>query len=198
MEPGKSEQAMLAKTVLRPTVKAATTIQLVDKSFGELDLTALVGALCEQVDAVLSGELGRAEELLFTQAQTLDAVFHQLARIAVDNLGNIEVSEAYMRLALRAQTQSRATLGTLAIIKNPSPVAFVRQANIAHGPQQINNVATPASDSFRTHESENQPNKLLEREYEEWLDSGAMQAAISGDSSVEALGAVHGTKDDRG
>jgi hypothetical protein len=37
-------------------------------------------------------------------------------------------------LALKAQSQCRATLETLAAIKNPQPVAFVRQANIAHGP----------------------------------------------------------------
>jgi hypothetical protein len=43
--------------------------------------------------------------------------------------------EAYLRLGLKAQSQSRATLETLSRIKNPQPVAFVRQANIAHGPQ---------------------------------------------------------------
>jgi hypothetical protein len=43
-----------------------------------------------------------------------------------------------MRLALRAQNQCRATLETLAAIKNP-PVVFAKQANIANGPQQVNN-----------------------------------------------------------
>lgn len=33
----------------------------------------------------------------------------------------------------------RATIETLAEIKNPRAVAFVTQANIAHGPQQVNN-----------------------------------------------------------
>jgi hypothetical protein len=46
--------------------------------------------------------------------------------------------ETYLRLALKAQSQCRATLETLAAIRNPQPVAFVRQANIAHGPQQLN------------------------------------------------------------
>ena len=46
-----------------------------------------------------------------------------------------------MRLALKAQGQCRATLETLATIKNP-PVVFARQANIAQGPQQVNNTAT--------------------------------------------------------
>jgi hypothetical protein len=43
-----------------------------------------------------------------------------------------------MRMALKAQAQCRATLETLATIKNPS-VVFARQANIAQGPQQANN-----------------------------------------------------------
>jgi hypothetical protein len=37
-----------------------------------------------------------------------------------------------MRLALKAQSQCRATLETLAQIKNP-PVVLARQANIAQG-----------------------------------------------------------------
>jgi hypothetical protein len=35
----------------------------------------------------------------------------------------------YLRLGLKAQSQCRATLETLAAIKNPRPVAFVQQAN---------------------------------------------------------------------
>jgi hypothetical protein len=42
-----------------------------------------------------------------------------------------------MRMALKAQSQCRQTLETLATIKNP-PVVFARQANIAQGPQQVN------------------------------------------------------------
>jgi hypothetical protein len=43
-----------------------------------------------------------------------------------------------MRLALKAQSQSRATVETLAAIKNP-PVVYARQANFAAGHQQVNN-----------------------------------------------------------
>ena len=40
-----------------------------------------------------------------------------------------------MRIALKAQSQCRATLETLAAVKN-LPVVFARQANIAQGPQR--------------------------------------------------------------
>ena len=66
--------------------------------------------------------------------------------------------DANLRLALKAQAQCRATLEALAAIKNPQPVFFVRQANIAHGPQQVNNGAT--ADVSRAEQSKNQPNKL--------------------------------------
>ena len=57
-----------------------------------------------------------------------------------------------MRLALRAQSQCRATLETLAAIKNP-PIVYARQANVTTGPQQINN-GTAAPSQAREIESE--------------------------------------------
>ena len=51
----------------------------------------------------------------------------------------LPAAETYLRLALKAQAQCRATVEALAEIKNPRPVAFVKQANIAQGPQQVNN-----------------------------------------------------------
>lgn len=79
---------------------------------------------------------------LTAQAAAFDAIFTELARRGALNLGEyLSASETYLRLALKAQSQCRATLETLAEIKNPHPVAFVQQANIAHGPQQVNNGA---------------------------------------------------------
>jgi len=48
----------------------------------------------------------------------------------------LDAAERYMRLALKAQGQCRATLETLAVIKNPP--LFARQANITSSPQQVN------------------------------------------------------------
>ena len=78
---------------------------------------------------------------------------------------------------IKAQSQCRATLETLAAVKNPQPVAFVQQANIAHGPQQVNNGAAEAS---RAGKIENQPNKVLKHRHGERLDSErrARQAAL--------------------
>ena len=55
---------------------------------------------------------------------------------------SLDIAERLMRLGLKAQSQARATLETLAQIKNP-PVVYARQANVASGPQQ-NNFGVPS------------------------------------------------------
>ena len=59
----------------------------------------------------------------------------------------INAAEIYLRLALKAQAQCRTTVETLVEMKNPRPVAFVSQANISNGPQQVNN-ATPLAGTY--------------------------------------------------
>ena len=49
--------------------------------------------------------------------------------------------ERFMKLGLRAQNQCRSTLETLALLENPTMV-FTHQADVAHGPQQVNNNLT--------------------------------------------------------
>jgi len=194
---GADQATLLARTALRPSVRAAVTTQTISKGFGQLDITALVDELASQIKGVNNGDLQRPEAMLIAQAHTLEAIFHELARRAAVNMGEyIAAAETYMRLALKAQSQCRATLETLAAIKNPAPVAFVQQANIAHGPQQVNNGAAPPEPS-RARESENQPNKLLEQQHGNRLDFGATQATIGADPSVAAMGKIDGTENAR-
>jgi len=126
----------LAHTLLQPTVQAGCTLMEFNKGFGEMAINTLVTDLSKQCDLASEGDLARGEALLMAQAHTLDALFNNLARRAAANIGEyMNAADTYLRLALRAQAQCRATLETLAIIKNPQPVAFVRQGNIANGPQ---------------------------------------------------------------
>jgi hypothetical protein len=188
-EPGTDRAALLAKMGLRPSVKAAVAVQAFAKpALGELDLTALADELSAQIGAVTKGDLQRAEAMLIAQAHTLESLFYELARRAGLNMGEyLQAAETYMRLALKAQSQCRATLETLAAIKNPpTSVAFVRQANIAHGAQQVNN-ASP-TDTPRARESEITPNKLLETSNGNRLDAGAAAQAVRADSEMEAVG----------
>ena len=186
----------LAHTLLQPTVQAACTLMEFNKAFGEMAINTLVADLNKQCHRASEGDLARTEALLIAQAHTLDALFNNLARRAALNMGQyMNATETYLRLALKAQGQCRATLETLAMIKNPQPVAFVRQANIAHGPQQVNNIPAQPGESSRARESENQQNKSLEAQSGERLEFGKADAARETDSSLETVGALHGPKD---
>jgi hypothetical protein len=163
--------------------------------FPDLDLAGLVDGLADQVQLAKSGDLSRGEAMLVTQAHTLDAIFHTCARRASANMNEyLPAAETYLRLALKAQSQSRATWETLAEIKNPRSVAFVQQANVTTGPQQINNGTMPQQGS-RARETVNEPSKLLEATDGERLVPGTAGAAGAADTHLEAVGAIHRPED---
>jgi hypothetical protein len=193
MREGEDPGVALARLALRPSVRAAITAQTFSKTFGELDINALVDELAAQTSLANSGDMARSEAMLISQAHTLEAIFHELAGRAALNMGEyISAAEVYLRLALKAQSQCRATLETLAEMKNPRPMTFVKQANVAHGPQQVNNA--PTEPPSRARGSENQPNKLLEQQHGERLDGGATPSAIGTDSAMATVEEVHRTK----
>ena len=83
---GQTDAEAMAGAVLHPCVNAAMTIKgCSTPSFGELDLTALVGELSAQAKLAKGGSLERVEETLLTQAHTLDALFNHLTRLSLSN-----------------------------------------------------------------------------------------------------------------
>jgi hypothetical protein len=126
---------------------------------GDVDLTACFKALTESTERVNRGDLAQAEAILMAQAVTLNAMFVDMLNRGM-SCQYVENLERYIRFGLRAQAQCRATLETLATIKNP-PTVIAKQANIANGPQQVNNTAQlPASRARAIAESA--PTELLE------------------------------------
>lgn len=193
---GDNVAAAVAQTILRPTAQAACTVESFNR--GTVEVAALIGELAKQTDAVNGGDLKRAEAMLISQAHALDAIFGYCARRAAVNFGDyLNAGETYLRLALKAQGQCRATLETLAQIKFPSSVAFVRQANIAAGPQQVNNAVTPGPvlEGSRAGETQNEQGRLLEATNAERLDGRTSSEAGKANSSLEAVGAVHRAPD---
>ncbi|MSP28733.1 MAG: hypothetical protein EXR80_10155 [Methylococcales bacterium] len=142
----------VAKVFTSPSVQAALTIQEWEGDVYEFN--SLNKALSLQIDEVNNGNMKRPEAILLAQAHTLDELFNNLARRA-HKMQSLKRYEMNLRLALKAQSQCRATLETLAAIKNP-PVIFAKQANISNGHQQINN-GVPAT---HTEKTKNQPNEL--------------------------------------
>ena len=165
--------------------------------FGELDITECARALKASVGAVKAGDLSAAEGMLMTQAVALNAIFGELARRAASNMGEYpDAFERYMRLALKSQGQCRATIETLATIKNP-PVMFARQANINNGgQQQVNNgVPVPVAGTLpaaasRAGKSESEQTELLEASDGQRLDIRAAGPAGGADSHMAPVGAI--------
>lgn len=195
---GESRDVLAARIAVNPIFANAGTAQTFQEGqWGELSLTECAAVFRKAATAVRSGDLGFAEDTLVAQAKTLDAIFNEMARRAACNADDyLEATEIYLRLALKAQTQCRATLQTLADIKNPRPVAFVRQANIATGPQQVNNGRDCEHVATRGENSEMQPSKLLERGTNgEWMDAGAPGETGGNDPAMATVGAIDRPKD---
>lgn len=182
------EQAkQIAGAMLRPSIKAGSTILAWGTKPFDVGITDLVGELAKQGALAAGGDLSRLEQMLAIQAHTLDAVFNEFARLARFNLTEHPTAcESFMRLGLKAQSQCRATIETLAAVKNPPAVAFVRQANIANGHQQVNN-----GSADRARGNQFQANELLEPH--ERLEHRASQTAGFGDSKVAPLAAIDRT-----
>lgn len=166
-----------------------------EATFGEIHTREAFGVMIDSANKVQDGDLSEVESTLIAQSTVLNTIFNELARRAASNMGKYpEATEHYLRMALKAQGQCRATLQTLAEIKNPRPTAFVKQANIAHGPQQINNnICAGDEPSSRTHarNSENPSNELLEANNEKWLDTGTEGKTGGIDPELETVGKIN-------
>ena len=116
-----------------------------DQLYAGTDLAAAYDLVNDAAEAVNRGDLSDLVAMLTAQTIMLNATCAALLRLAVPGIeARIHAAEPYLRLALKAQAQCRATIETLAEIKNPRHVAFVNQANIAQGPQQVNNGVAPS------------------------------------------------------
>lgn len=152
VQPGETQDRAVAGMVARGlVVNASTVIRFAEHEHDGLSLMDMALELRDQGEAVNRGDLAALERLLTAQALSLNAIFGELSRVVKCNLFKVpDVADRYLRLALRAQSQCRATVETLAAVKNPS-VVFARQANIAHGPQQVNNGAERTSTRAGAH-----------------------------------------------
>ena len=145
--------------------------------------------------------------MLVSQATALQTIFTGLARRAQSQEYQKNL-EAFLGLALKAQAQSRATISALVDLKYPRQATFVKQANIAHGPQQVNNGGAGGElrDQYaqaRTPAEQSKPeqNKLLEADHGQpgqIMDTRAAQAAERSHQTVETVEQVHRTEKPRG
>lgn len=181
-KPNQSKDEAIAEKLLKPSSLSSALIESFKGNVqGEsIDFVLALGILEKEVLKVQGGDLTKIEEMLLSQAVALEMMFTSLARTAKAQEQLLQY-ETHMRFALKAQNQSRATLQALIQLKQPSQTTFVRQANIAQGHQQVNNLA----------EKNTTPqNELLRGDYAK-LDNRATPKAKGVNSTLEALDKIN-------
>ncbi len=201
-----------ARMAVRPSLNGAVVIHAYQANImgKEADLNVLIDQLRGTFAEVKGGDLHTLEAMLISQATALQTIFTSLARRAQDQQYQKSL-ESFLGLALKAQAQSRATISALVDLKYPRQATFVKQANIANGPQQVNNGAAVAANpdsgelvrKVRTHaeKSESKQNKLLEADHGQpgkRMDTRAAQTAERSYQTVETVEQVHRADKPRG
>lgn len=201
-EPRQTREQALARAAVNSSVTGVAVIGAYqDNLMGkDLDASELLDSLRESCDRVKVGDLSDLEAMLVTQATALQTLFASLARRAA-NQDHLLRYQTFMGLALKAQAQSRATISALVDLKFPRQATFVKQANIAHGPQQVNNSSFQNSTRACAHarQTETVPNELLEGSQHGSTDMDTRAAAASARSNpkVATLAPIHRTKTPR-
>ena len=134
------EQA-LAEFQSKSEFLSTAVIESFNVSLGEdFDFQSAMQVLEKTTQQIKSGDLSKIEQMYISQAVALEAIFTKTIRKA-GAAEHLPQYQAHMHLALKAQNQSRATLQALVQLKQPSNTQFIKQANIAQGHQQVNNLA---------------------------------------------------------
>ena len=203
--PEQTVEQAFARTALRPAINGAVVVKAYQGNVlgNDVDLSELVQGLSDSCKRVNDGDLTTLEAMLVSQATALQTIFTSLARRAQSQEYQKNL-EAFLGLALKAQAQSRATISALVDLKYPRQATFVKQANIAHGPQQVNNGGAGGElrEQYalaRTHGEQSAPeqNKLLEADHGQpgqRMDTRAAQAAERSNQAVETVEQVHRAK----
>jgi hypothetical protein len=199
-----SSEINASKVAVEPMVRASQTIKQYADGLGKLNDICLVSELLDKTKKISAGNMEPVEEMLISQAQTLDSIFNNAAMIAGSlkvPKGNftIRLLDTFLRLGLKAQSQCRATLETLAIIKNPPHLSFVKQQNVAYQ-QQVNNGANQTASvesSSRGKQNNNISNKLLEEKDGERLDFGKKTKAGKAHPHLVSVESINRPKNSR-
>jgi hypothetical protein len=142
LKTGQTKEGREAELMVEGLAMNAVVGLMFSSKLGDLDLTEAFAQILARARETADRDTKSQESILSGQVISLNAIYTDLAIIARHNFSNAAVFERLMRLALKAQSNCRATAEALAAIQNP-PAVFARQANFSNGPQQINN-GTPA------------------------------------------------------
>jgi len=196
---GKEWQHLNSLAVMKPSGAATHSITSIfsklthgDAGLKGLDGETILNELSKQNEKIKNGDLTCVQEMLLDQAHTLQAL-NTLCMMKLRDVEYIEQMEAYSRIALKAQNQSRQTLATLIELKNPRRATFIKQQNNAVN-QQINNAEPANVGTEETQEnrknSGNPANELFEADNHEQLDTRAQSKAGGANQELETVGEI--------
>lgn len=119
-DPVDTKEHGIAKVALDPAAHAVSVAELFNRgSFGQRGATETYTVLLDQLKGAKAGDLSHYRALLASQAISLNSIFTELSRRAACNMGEyLGATETYMRLALKAQAQSRSTIEALERLAN--------------------------------------------------------------------------------
>jgi hypothetical protein len=170
---GESDGNVMAQWTLAPFARHASLAGTIgSKVFGIgrppiMDTIDVLTDLCKET---AKGDLTLASGMLTSQAISLDALFTELARRSGNCMGEYpDAMERYMRLALKAQANSRATLEALAKLHQPREQT-VRHVHINEGGQAV------IADQFHNHTGGTENAKSADQLHEQ----GALCPALLG------------------
>jgi len=160
---------------------------------------AAVAALQEATAEVMRGNPATTESALAAQAEALDVIFREYARIAALNTDICSV-QTYMRFALKAQAQCRVTIETLertrtsraAAVAKPLPEPRPWPSPAEESKNASNELLRRWLDvSARTANSEKSPNELLKAQ----LLSGVSAASLSPGAEAHPIKSENSTNE---
>jgi hypothetical protein len=197
---GEDESISLARAMLDPAAASmlaqrgfvAATAQSMNAP--AVSVTGLVDTLNASMKQVEAGDLTSMERMLVGQANALQSMFVEFSRRGALQMGHShEALETYMRLAFRAQSQSRAAVEALVELKFPRTTVIAKQANVNNGgQQQVNNGVPVPAQTAQAVDAEKSESKLLEHSNaREWMDTGTSPASERSNKEMETVGALH-------
>jgi hypothetical protein len=195
-KPGRTEAQTMADAIVSPVIMAGVLAHEYSMCGNKCEITDVVASMRDITARVKTGDLTDVEAMLMSQATTLQTLFTFFTHLAKQQTG-LSQFQAYMTTALKTQNQCRTTLQTLLELKFPRTTAFVKQANITSGPQQINNGVKSEPVDTHAQETETEQSKLsLEdtRHEREALDIRAETTTGGTDKAMETLEPVHRAK----
>lgn len=181
-----------ARAAILPEISAITAIkkiQLDPYSASEVNSCDLAEEIFKQAKKIQAGDISYIERCLYSQAIALNAMFERmLAQVGgAEFINHVQVSGL---LALKAQAQCRATLATLADIRNPQRPTFIKQQNNAIN-QQVNDVVNLENSK----KIDLRANELLSETKNETLDFNRAQETIRINPAMEAVEKINRSKD---